>query len=221
MTTTHTVEPGDWIGNIAERHGFEHWSALWEHPANAPLRELRSSPDLLMLGDEVRIPELNDVAGIEVRSNQRVTFKLRPDDMLRLRLQGISGFAAAFGAVPYVLTIGDRTIEGELSADDQELIEIPLRAGDTTATLRLMDSVAVELSIGGLGPANEGRGAYARLVNLGFGAADGAGGAQAKQEQGGDPLALALRAFQRREGLTVDGALDVRTATALRDRYGG
>ena len=123
-------------------------------------------------------------------------------------------------------TIGDRLIEGELGPQSEGLIEVPLRSGDTGATLTLKDSVTYELSIGGLGPAGEAKGAHARLINLGFGdvgtdATDEAGDAPPSGDQAGDPLSLALRAFQRREGLEADGVLQPPTAEALKERYGG
>ncbi|MEM7160517.1 MAG: peptidoglycan-binding protein [Myxococcota bacterium] len=226
MKRTHRVQPGDWLGSIAARYGFEHGSALWEHPVNAQLRELRSSPDLLMVGDEVTLPGDDDPAGIEVASGQRVRFKIRPDDVLRLRLGGVVPFIAVFGPVPYSLTIGDRTFEGELGPDSEGALEVPLRPGDDKATLTLMHSTTYELSIGGLGPVEESKGAHARLINLGFGDpgtgdADEAGDATPSGDQAGDPLSLALRAFQRREGLEVDGVLQPPTAEALKERYGG
>ncbi len=56
MARKHTVEAGDWLGAIANAHGFAHWAKIWDHVRNEGPRALRSSPDMLMVGDEVQIP---------------------------------------------------------------------------------------------------------------------------------------------------------------------
>lgn len=214
---THRIEPGDWLGAIADRYGFDHWSTLWEHPANASLRELRTSPNMVMVGDEVSIPEADERSGVEVTAGQRVTFKVHGPDMLRVRLPSLLPFIKAFGPVPYELTLGDRTITGELTEAGEALIETPLLPTDTKATLKIMDTEVGEYAIGGLGPVSEGKGAYARLQNLGYGNVPTGGG---DREQAGDPLVEALLAFQRSEGRSPSGELDDATQQRLVQRYG-
>lgn len=235
MSTTHTIEAGDWIGAIAERFGFPHWSALWEHPVNAPIRELRGSPDLLMVGDELQIPDAeDDVPGISVQSGRRAVFRLRGDDRLRIRIPGASLFAEAFGPLPFELKVGDETpVTGELTADGDDIIEAPLPTSATKAVLTLRGRT-MEFSVGGLGPAAEAHGARTRLLNLGFDAqadepppetalpSDPPGLFPPPAPVGvADPLAVGLRAFQHRHGLPTTGELDEATAKALDHEYSG
>ena len=215
--TTHTIEPGDWIGSIAAAYGLSHWSAIWDHPANAEVRERRGSPDLLMVGDTLHVPEPSDTSGIAVQTGRRVELRLRAPDRLRIRWGALDLFLRAFGPVPYELKIGDATFTGTLEKPDDE-ISAPLPLDAKTATLTLMETETFELSIGGLGPVDEGKGAYARLVNLGVGAVEGA---PEDGEQVTDPLTAALRVFQGAHELPATGELDEATGSALRDEYGG
>ena len=215
--TTHTIEPGDWIGAIAATHELSHWSVIWDHPANAELREVRGSPDLLMVGDELHIPTSGDAPGITVRTGRRVELRLRAPDRLRIRWGALDLFLRAFGPVPYELKVGSETFTGTLEKPDDE-ISAPLPADATSATLTLMEAETFELPIGGLGPASEGKGAYARLVNLGFG---GLEPESQDGEQVTDPLTAALRVFQAEHDLPTTGELDEPTSTKLSDVYGG
>lgn len=222
--TTHVVRLGDWLGAIAREHGFEHWSAIWDHPANEGLRELRGSPDLLLVGDEVHIPD-DGVRGVEVRAGDRVVFVARgPTDMLRVRVRGLGPFIAAFGPVPFVLEVGPEVVEGVVE-EDQELC-VPLDPGARRAKLTLMQSDVYELDIGGLGPVGEDEGAHARLVNLGFrGDLEPGGPAERDdddgEEEGDEPRVLAVRAFQGRHGLERTGRLDESTRARIETEYGG
>ena len=215
--TTHTIEPGDWIGAIATTRGLSHWSVIWDHPANAELRQLRGSPDLLMVGDDLHVPDPGDPPGITIHTGRRVELRLRAPDRLRIRWGALDLFLRAFGPVPYELKIGSETFTGTLANPGDE-ISAPLPSDATSATLTLMETETFELPIGGLGPASEGKGAYARLVNLGF------GGVEHEPEEGEqvtDPLTAALRVFQSEHELPATGELDAPTSTKLRDVYGG
>ncbi|MCC6528535.1 MAG: LysM peptidoglycan-binding domain-containing protein [Polyangiaceae bacterium] len=50
----YTVQPGDYLVQIAAEHGTT-WEAIWSHPANAELRQRRGSPDVLYPGDVLAI----------------------------------------------------------------------------------------------------------------------------------------------------------------------
>lgn len=222
--TTHVVCPGDWLGAIAREHGFPHWSALWDHPANDGLRELRGSPDLLLVGDEVHIPA-DEGRGVAVRSGSRVVFVARrPTDVLRLRVGGLGPFMAAFGAVPFVLEVGPELLEGSIEEEGQELV-IPLDPDAKRARLTIMQADVYELDVGGLGPVAEDEGAHARLVNLGFrGSFEPGGPAEPEVDMvdaAEDPRAVAVRVFQGRHGLPRTGQLDESTRAKIEAEYGG
>lgn len=222
--TTHVVERGDWLGAIAARYGFDHWSRIWDHPANDHLRRLRGSPDLVMVGDEIQIPEPEGWRGVEVPTGNRAVFIVRgATDHLRLRVGGLGPFIAAFGPVSFVLEVGSQVLEGTIEEDDQELC-IPLEPGARKAKLTLLGADVYELDIGGLGPVGEDEGAYARLANLGFrGDLEGGGDTGGDDERGEaiEPLAQAVLAFQGRHGLERTGTLDDATRAMLEVQYEG
>ena len=223
MAATHIVKAGDWIGAIAEAYGFDHWSRIWDHACNAGLRELRGSPDLLLVGDEVQIPDTGETRGIRVRTGQRVVFDVRPRDVLRLKVVGLRSFIAAFGPVSFELEVGGEVIAGTLEDDGQE-ISVPLRPSASVARLTLLGAATYELSIGGLGPVDARKGAHARLLNLGYRGDFEPGGS--REDDGpqlgvGDPIAEAILAFQRRNNLPDTGELDDDTTNAIRVRYDG
>lgn len=220
--TTHEIEAGDWLGAVAEIYGFEHWSRIWDAPSNASLRERRPSPDMLMIGDEVHVPEDDAERAVEVGTGHRAVFVLRKEDVLRLRICGLGGFISAFGAVPFKLEVGSQVLEGELEHDGQELC-VPLEASARQAKLTLSGDLVHEFAVGGLGPAGEERGAHARLVNLGFRDDFISGGesGDAGQEPERDPVETAIAAFQARCGLCRTAKLDEPTAAEIRARYEG
>jgi hypothetical protein len=222
MAKTHTVELGDWIGAIAEAYGFDHWSKLWDHKVNEPIRALRKSPDLLLVGDDIQIPETSDERGIEVPTGHRAVFVVRGGDVLRLEVIGIGSFIAAFGPVDFALEIGEQKVEGKIEQEGQELTVV-LAPTAKQAKLTLMGSDVYEFFIGGIGPVDEERGAHARLVNLGYGGAFEPGGAAGPDggEAVVDPLVEALLLFQARNGLPPTGELDAKTKGALHAQYEG
>lgn len=220
--STHVIEPGDWLGAIAEQYGFDHWSRIWDHPSNDGIRELRGSPDLVLVGDEVQIPESDGRAGIEVASGSRAVFTVRGVDTLRLRVAGLGPFIAAFGPMTYTLEAGSQISEGTLDQDDQELT-IPLEPAAHKAKLTLMGTDVYEFHVGGLGPVEEEEGAHARLANLGFRGDLRAGGTAGDEdvELVAEPRVQAVRAFQGKHGLEQTGTLDQPTREKVRTEYGG
>ena len=56
MAEEHTVAQDECFSSIAKEYGFLE-KTLWNHPANAPLKEKRKIPNVLLLGDVVVIPD--------------------------------------------------------------------------------------------------------------------------------------------------------------------
>jgi hypothetical protein len=205
MAEKHTVAPGDWIGAIAQTHGFAQWSKIWDHARNAGLRALRSSADMLMIGDEVHIPGPDDEPSVEVPTGRRVVFVARrATDLLRLRVTGVAAFVAAIGPIEFELEIGAERITGTIESDGQ-IIEAPLPPTAKTCVLTLGGSRRIEYAIGGIGPVAERNGAHARLVNLGF---------DAEPDR-------ALMTYQRLHGLEPTGVADEPTRLLILQHYGG
>ena len=204
MARKHTVEAGDWIGGIANAHGFAQWAKIWDHARNEGLRALRTSPDMLMVGDEVQIPGAEDEPGVDVPTGRRAVFVARrPTDVLRLRVTGVAAFVAAIGPIDFELEIGADRITGTIEQEVQ-VIEAPLHAAAQTCVLTLAGTRPLEYAIGGIGPVDEQRGAYARVVNLGFDA---------------EPTA-AFTTYQRLHGLVPSGIADEPTRLRILQQYG-
>jgi hypothetical protein len=221
MAKSHTVQAGDWIGAIAKVHGFSHWTQLWEHALNDALRLERPSPDLLMVGDEVRVPEPADARGVEVPTGNRVVFVVRErGDVLRLRIAGLGAYIAAFGPVDYHVEVGTEASSGSLTQEGQ-VIEIPLDPGSKKVVLTLLGEQRYEYPLGGLGPVEESQGAHFRLLNLGYASLQPQVEAAASPPEAEDPLTVALMAFQRLTGIQVTGFLNSETKAALLEHYGG
>src|SRR5271170_2524306 len=58
MSGYYTVRQGDHVTRIALSWGFCDWSPVWNAPENADLRSKRTSPDVLMPGDRLYVPDL-------------------------------------------------------------------------------------------------------------------------------------------------------------------
>src|ERR1044071_3398568 len=71
----YLVAPGDCLSSISERHGH-FWETLWELPANADLRSVRSDPSVLLPGDRLTLPPLESQQ-IECATGRRHTFRRR------------------------------------------------------------------------------------------------------------------------------------------------
>lgn len=57
MATTHTVQEGESLVTIAKQYGFLNWKTIFDDPANAELRKTRPTPNSLVPGDVVAIPD--------------------------------------------------------------------------------------------------------------------------------------------------------------------
>ncbi len=219
MPRAHVIEAGDWLGDLAERFGVGHWSHIWNDPANAELRERRASPDLVMIGDVVQIPDAAP-HDVEVAAGQRAVFVASgAPAVLKLRISGLGRCLEFFGPIEYELVAGDVVVSGTITANDQ-VLEVPLHPSVRQAVLTLAKE-RYELDIGGLGPASEHRGALARLEALGFAVDVGTPTSDRPgRVQAVDPLKAALLAFQSRMGLERTGELDDTTRDALETMYG-
>ncbi len=214
------IQPGDWLGAIAWRHGFADPAQIWNAPENAALRDERGSPDLLMVGDVIVIPPPGEQGtAVVVERQTRITLeRRRTHDVLRLRVTELDAVLAALGSIDYVFVAGRSRGEGRLEQAGQ-VLELPLDGDATTATLTLVGLREFVFAIGGLGPIDEPKGAYQRLANLGFTTA-GPPQHRPGPEAAVDPLAAALTAFQRARGLPPSGTLDAATRDALHAAYG-
>ncbi|HEV8607054.1 MAG TPA: hypothetical protein VGQ99_17065 [Tepidisphaeraceae bacterium] len=199
----HAVEQGDCLSSIAEQYGF-FWSTLWNHADNADLKQLRKDPNALLEGDVVVVPD-KTVKEESCATEQTHKFKKKgtPAKMkIRLMLDDKPRKNEA-----YKLCIDGKWIEGKTDGDGY--IEADIPAGAKQGELRVGTGKEIDifnLGFGTLDPADEETGAEDRLLGLGY---DLSGG-----------LEEALKSFQTKEKLTVNGQLDDPTKAKLKERYG-
>lgn len=217
MPTSHTIRLGDCIGSLAKQHGFSDHKKIHDDPANAALKTSRPNPNVLAEGDVVSVPD-REPKEEEKPAGAEHKFKVKlPAALVRIVVQDDAG--AALADRKYKLTVGAATFEGKTPADGK--IEHPIEADATAGTLELwlkegdgIEGLKVDLELGSLEHESKDRACQARLLNLGF-ECGGTGGTL------DDATKDALRGFQKKNSLTVNGNLDAATRDKLRTAHEG
>lgn len=201
----YIVRQGDCFSSIAFQFGFS-VDKIWQHAENSNLHLRRESPNVLMPGDRVCIPE-KDEGEEACQTGQHHRFRRRGvPSRLRVRLL-VNGEPRA--NVDYVLEIDGVSRVGKTDREGwlDEGISPAAREG---ILLLGPEEEEIRLALGYLDPRDEISGLQARLNNLGFyyGASDG---------EAGPHTEAALRAFQREHGLEETGQADGATRSRMRD----
>ena len=167
----HTVQQGECLSTLADRYRVKDWRALHEHPNNKELAERRKNPNVLLPGDQVFIPEVEEKL-VERPTGSMHRFVLeRRKVKLHVALKSDEG--EAYSGKRFVLVVGEERFEGTTSGDGDVIAEVPFSATRCTleAWLRTDDDdpdLVEELLLGQLDPVEEVSGVQARLANLGF-----------------------------------------------------
>ena len=204
----HTVKQGDCVESIGAVHGF-HWKTIWDHAENSGLRAEWTSPNLLLPGDRVFVPELT------LKEDDATT-----EERHRYRLKGVPAVLKV-----RLLNNGEPRQHEKWSAVVDGKIQEGTTDGDGLATLRVLprtafvrftleSGVEYRLLLRELDPLETMSGVQARLNNLGYesGAADGIRG----------PITTgAIKRFQADfPPLEVDGIVGPNTRAKLKEVYG-
>ena len=208
MAEEHIIEQGDCFSSIAKEYGFLE-KTLWNHPANAALKEKRKNPNVLLPNDVVVIPDR--ASGEESASTeQKHIFKAKGEKIklqLRLLLNGVPRIGIA-----YVIMADGVLAEGETDSDGW--IRMPIPATVRAAKLKLPEfNENYELGLGHLDPLEEISGVQGRLANLGY-YGDAINGESDETTQD------SLCAFQKHQGIAETGTPDAPTQAALKQKYG-
>jgi hypothetical protein len=75
MSTEHVVLEGEHLAGIAAQHGFHAIDAIWDHPENKELKDVRKNPHILVAGDRVFIPDAEEKEEVAA-TQQRTVFTL-------------------------------------------------------------------------------------------------------------------------------------------------
>src|SRR5947209_3832540 len=102
MTGYYKVRQGDHVTRIAISCGFTDWSPVWNATENADLRSKRTSPDVLMPGDTLYVPDLQ-TKQLSASTDQRHIYKVTQKPLnLRIKIldrfnDGLSNTDCDFG----------------------------------------------------------------------------------------------------------------------------
>ena len=203
MPINRTVEQGECISSIAEESGF-FWQTIWNHADNAELKQLRKDPNALLEGDLVVVPDKTPKEE-SCATEQKHKFKKKgtPAKMkIRLTLDDQPRKNES-----YKLCIDGKWVEGKTDGDGYLVETIPPNAKEGELRVGSGESMDIfQLAFGTLDPADAESGAEDRLMGLGYDTSAG--------------VEEAIKAFQSKEKLTVNGELDAATQNKLKERYG-
>lgn len=239
MAEDHAVRQGESVMSIAQENGFL-WETIWNHPKNAQLKAKRVDPNVLMPGDVVHIPdrqERKESGGADqshtfkrkgIPAVVRIAFrkpKEEPDEKVEQKATDPSEYEEPdpkpskdepMADVPFALYADGKLVkEGKTGGDGKLEAGIPTSARSAwvvfhpgTAKERTLD-----LNIREMDPIEEIPGICKRLNNLGF-------PCPVEEKEITPPVADALRAFQRQNGLEPTGKADGKTRDLLKKAHG-
>jgi len=214
VSTDHVVQQGDHLSQIAEKYGFRDFKTIWNDPGNVELRKLRDSPNVLLPGDVVHVPDKRQKQ--ESRStDQTHRFKVS-DQRLFLHLA-----LKDFDDEPLANTKCELEVDGKsnsLTTDGNGHIKVPISRTTKEATLKFKDplvpfDVTVPIKIGHLDPVEEISGQKARLSNLGY-------ITRPLEEVDEAIFERTVQEFQCDAGLPVNGICDAATKAKLKQLHG-
>ncbi len=199
----YEVQQGESIPSIAADSGL-FWETVWNHPQNASLKAKRKTPNQLLPGDQVFIPDLRKkVESKGADASHKFKVKGVPAKIkMQLKMLG-----QPRANEPYVLQIDDQLIKGNLDGDGKLEQFMPPNAKSGQLILGGGKEV-IPLRLHELNPIDDPSGIQQRLNNLGFlcGSEDG---------QLDDQAAEAIKKFQSKFGLDATGEVDAATKAKL------
>jgi hypothetical protein len=212
MARDHEIALGDHVVRLAYRHGHATVDAVWNHPANMSLRDMRPDAGVLAIGDIVHVPDAPPriVSGLLTRRDHEIVLEL-PLPMLRLRLLRPSNVGYADIETRVVV---DDFNEGFIP-DADGTIEFELGPDTRTVALSYAGE-EVDVDVAWLQPVDELEGWHARLENLGY----EPGGLQGEHARDAYALRSAIEEFQCDHGLPVDGMIGPMTNAKLMEVHG-
>jgi peptidoglycan hydrolase-like protein with peptidoglycan-binding domain len=208
MPLKHKVKKGDCISSIAELYGFFP-DNIWHDVSNARIKSLREDPNILQVDDIISIPELQ-AKTISVASDARHTFVRKGvPETLRICFLDIDDKPRA--GIPYQLDVDGKLVSG-VTDSDGFLIQ-PITPMAIKGKILLGESPKVEeikFDLGTLSPITTTRGVQVRLTHLGFSCGD-------EIDIVGEKTRLAVRNFQEKFGLKVNGEINQFTRDKLKE----
>ncbi len=211
---SQTVEVGsdDSILSIAKANGFW-WSTVWNHPNNAQLKALRVTPEVLQEGDKVYVPK-PEPKKVSKPNEATHKFKLKGEQAkFKIRLMMMDQPRAN---EDYILVIDGVIKSGK--TDGSGMIETDIPNDAKGGVLKLQNGKEqIPITIGRLDPTDSADGARQRLKALGFEDTPDSD-PDPTQPDDGMPRG-AIKTFQTKYKLTVNGQLDAPTKAKLQELH--
>lgn len=207
----HVVQEGECASSIAASKGLKE-SSILNHPDNAELFSIRDNPNVLLPKDRLTVPDIDPENFDNSVTDTKHDFQLNGEPVF-LRIQ-IKHRDEPVAGSKFSLTVGPKVFQGVTGADGR--IEVKVPPLETTGFLRVEhkgEPLTMELKLGALAPVESVRGIQQRLQNLGFdcGPIDGIIGPKTRN---------GIKAFQRKNGLLVDGIAGPVTRATLKQQHG-
>ncbi len=205
----YKVKQGDCLSSIAHRYGLK-WEKVWNHPKNSSLKEKRKNPNVLHPGDMLFVPDKEEKQESGA-TEQRHRFKVKgvPSKLILILKDEEDNPRAN---VNYTLEVDDQLFQGK--TDGKGKLEQSIPPGAKKGRLTIEDGPEeYSLQLGKIDPITEMTGIQARLNNLGFylGPVDGKMNPETTE---------AIKIFQRKHGLKVNGEADQATRDKLLNEHG-
>lgn len=200
----HTIRQGDCINSIAHDNGFL-WKTIWDHGANAELKQLRKDPSVINPGDIVRIPDIQ-IRQETGATEQRHRFR-KKGTPAKVKIQ-VKRNDEPRANVPYKLEIDGKLKTG--TTDGQGMVEMQIPPNARRGELRVgtgNDMEVYPFQLGAVDSIDTEDGARQRLRNLGF-------------DADAESFAELLKAFQGKHKIQATGQLDQATQDKLKQEFG-
>lgn len=204
----YVVKQGDFLGKIAWSHGVQE-DAIWNLAANAALKTLRVSPNVLCPGDVLYVPDVKPTR-FKLSVGSSNTFEAQVP-MTTLHVAFADDGVPWSGAAYRVEGVFGMTIEGSTDGGGVATIEVPINCGSIDVVFDARGR-KFRFDVGHLDPVSEPSGVRARLQHLGY--------LRPVAPGDGDAMDRAVREFQTDNGLDPTGEVTKATVDALTDRYG-
>lgn len=206
MPANHTVKEGECISSIAFDYGFFP-ETIWNDSHNADLKETRKSPNVLLPGDIVYVPDKRE-SEADIAVEKRHPFRRKGVPEI-FKLQLLDENDKPRSGVRYKLVVDGKELTG--TTDGSGRLQQPISPKAQTAELLIDPHERYELKLGRLEPVDSEKGVRVRLVNLGF-----LGEVNAKRAE----YKSALEQFQKTCSLPVTGEPDEATRKKLLEEHG-
>lgn len=161
----YTVKNGDCIESIAQEHGH-FWQTVWNHPANAQLKKARKDPNVLLPGDLVTIPPVEQK---EVAKATEARHKFRLKGVPSILKMVIKDMDEVVKNAKCTIVIDGTVTESQ--TDGKGRVQIPIPPNAQSGKLIVVhegEEMEFDLKLGSVDPLESLSGIQARLANLGY-----------------------------------------------------